>query len=272
MDRAAQFAVVAPARRWPTAASTRPSSTRRTGSASPSAARRRTMGLERGVPVVSDGGRLAGRPRSTRAAPVRLPVPSSFAAEVAWAVGAEGPATRCPPAAPPGLDAVGHAAELIREGTADVMIAGRDRRADLADHRRLLRRDQGHHAAQRRPRARLPAVRRDPQRVRARRGRGHVRPGGAGARPPRRAHIYAEIAGFATRSNAYHMTGLRPDGREMAEAIRVALARPGWTRPTSTTSTRTARAPSRTTGTRPPRSSAASATTRTGPRSARSSR
>jgi len=39
----------------------------------------------------------------------------------------------------------------------------------------------------------------------------------------RGARIYAEIAGYATRSNAYHMTGLRPDGAEMAEAIRVAL-------------------------------------------------
>src|SRR6266702_2803019 len=36
----------------------------------------------------------------------------------------------------------------------------------------------------------------------------------------RGAHIYAEIAGYATRCNAFHMTGLRPDGREMAEAIR----------------------------------------------------
>jgi act minimal PKS ketosynthase (KS/KS alpha) len=40
----------------------------------------------------------------------------------------------------------------------------------------------------------------------------------------RGAHIYAEIVGFAGRCNAFHMTGLRPDGREMAEAIRVALA------------------------------------------------
>jgi act minimal PKS ketosynthase (KS/KS alpha) len=39
----------------------------------------------------------------------------------------------------------------------------------------------------------------------------------------RGATVYAEIAGFATRCNAFHMTGLRPDGREMAEAIRVAL-------------------------------------------------
>jgi minimal PKS ketosynthase (KS/KS alpha) len=39
----------------------------------------------------------------------------------------------------------------------------------------------------------------------------------------RDAHIYAEISGYATRCNAYHMTGLKPDGREMAEAIRCAL-------------------------------------------------
>ena len=37
----------------------------------------------------------------------------------------------------------------------------RDRRADLADHGGLLRRDQGDLAAQRRPGARVPAVRRD---------------------------------------------------------------------------------------------------------------
>jgi minimal PKS ketosynthase (KS/KS alpha) len=41
----------------------------------------------------------------------------------------------------------------------------------------------------------------------------------------RGARIYAEISGFANRANGFHMTGLKPDGREMAEAIRVALDR-----------------------------------------------
>jgi act minimal PKS ketosynthase (KS/KS alpha) len=40
----------------------------------------------------------------------------------------------------------------------------------------------------------------------------------------RGAHIYAELAGFANRCNAYHMTGLKPDGREMSEAIDASLA------------------------------------------------
>ncbi|MYV98978.1 beta-ACP synthase, partial [Streptomyces sp. SID3343] len=38
------------------------------------------------------------------------------------------------------------------------------------------------------------------------------------------ARVYCEIGGFATRGNAYHMTGLTPEGLEMAEAIERALA------------------------------------------------
>jgi act minimal PKS ketosynthase (KS/KS alpha) len=49
----------------------------------------------------------------------------------------------------------------------------------------------------------------------------------AGAARRRGAHVYAEVGGFATRGNAFHMTGLRPDGREMSEAIDVALRRAG---------------------------------------------
>jgi minimal PKS ketosynthase (KS/KS alpha) len=41
---------------------------------------------------------------------------------------------------------------------------------------------------------------------------------GRGARP------YCELSGFATRGNAYHMTGLTREGLEMAEAIERALA------------------------------------------------
>jgi act minimal PKS ketosynthase (KS/KS alpha) len=39
----------------------------------------------------------------------------------------------------------------------------------------------------------------------------------------RGAHVYAELVGFASRANAYHMTGLKADGRELAEAISAAL-------------------------------------------------
>jgi minimal PKS ketosynthase (KS/KS alpha) len=43
----------------------------------------------------------------------------------------------------------------------------------------------------------------------------------------RGAHIYAEVVGFANRGNAYHMTGLRQDGVEMAAAITDALQQSG---------------------------------------------
>jgi act minimal PKS ketosynthase (KS/KS alpha) len=43
----------------------------------------------------------------------------------------------------------------------------------------------------------------------------------------RGAHIYAEVAACASRSNAFHMTGLKPDGREMAEAISAAMRESG---------------------------------------------
>jgi len=41
----------------------------------------------------------------------------------------------------------------------------------------------------------------------------------------RRAHIYAEIVGFATSADAYHMTNPAPEGRGAARAMRQALTR-----------------------------------------------
>jgi 3-oxoacyl-(acyl-carrier-protein) synthase len=46
----------------------------------------------------------------------------------------------------------------------------------------------------------------------------------------RGANIYCEVTGFASRGNAYHMTGLKPDALEMTEAIFDAMAQ-GGTRP-----------------------------------------
>ena len=50
--------------------------------------------------------------------------PSSMAAELAWMVGAEGPVTVVSTGCTSGIDSVGHAAELIMEGSADVMVTG----------------------------------------------------------------------------------------------------------------------------------------------------
>ncbi|MEV6479328.1 beta-ketoacyl-[acyl-carrier-protein] synthase family protein [Streptomyces sp. NPDC051576] len=183
-----------------------------------------TMTLDQEYRVVSDGGRLD--PVDHRYAVPYLcdaMVPSSFAAEVAQAVGAEGPVAMVSTGCTSGIDSVGYAAELIREGSADVVVAGSSDAPispiTLACFDAIKattpRTDHPHSAS--RP---FDATR-----------NGFVLGEGCavfvleelGAARRRGAHVYAEIAGYATRSNAYHMTGLRPDGAEMAEAIRVAL-------------------------------------------------
>jgi minimal PKS ketosynthase (KS/KS alpha) len=183
-----------------------------------------TMGLDSEYQVVSDCGKrwLVDH---DYAVPQLYDyfVPSSIAAEVAWAVGAEGPAVVVSTGCTSGLDSVGYGVQLVREGAADVMVAGATDAPISpitvacfdAIRATTSRNDDAAHASRPFDRTRdgfvlgegsAVFVLEEFQRARAR-----------GAR------IYAEIAGFASRCNAFHMTGLRPDGREMAEAIRIAL-------------------------------------------------
>jgi act minimal PKS ketosynthase (KS/KS alpha) len=151
-------------------------------------------------------------------------VPSSLAAEVAWTAGAEGPATVVSDGCTSGLDALGHAAELIREGRAEAVVCG-GTEAPIspitvacfdAIKATTPRNDDPEHASRPFDRTR----------------NGFVLGEGAAvlvleeyqAARRRGAYVYAELAGYATRGNAYHMTGLRADGAEMAEAIRAAMA------------------------------------------------
>ncbi|NEA25212.1 beta-ketoacyl-ACP synthase II [Actinomadura bangladeshensis] len=225
MDRAAQFAIVTAREAMDDSgldlAGVPP---HRTG-VSVGSAVGATMGLDQEYRVVSDGGRL-DLVDHEYAVPHLYGyfVPSSFAAEVAWSAGAEGPATVVSTGCTSGLDSVGYAAGLIRDGAADVMIAGA---ADApispitvacfdAIRATTPRNDDPEHASRPFDRTR----------------NGFVLGEGAAmfvleelaAARRRGARVYAEIAGYATRSNAFHMTGLRPDGREMAEAVRAALA------------------------------------------------
>jgi act minimal PKS ketosynthase (KS/KS alpha) len=151
-------------------------------------------------------------------------VPSSIPADVAMDVGAEGPVSLVSAGCTSGLDAVGHAAALIREGAADVVVTGA---TDAPISPITVACFDAIKATT--PRNEEPATASRPfDRTR----NGFVLGEGAAmfvleelqhARR-RGAQVYAEVAGFASRCNAYHMTGLRPDGTEMAEAIRVALA------------------------------------------------
>ncbi|MFF7760139.1 beta-ketoacyl-[acyl-carrier-protein] synthase family protein [Streptomyces griseorubiginosus] len=183
-----------------------------------------TMSLDEDYRMVSDDGRL-DLVDHTYADPYfyNYFVPSSFAAEVARAVGAQGPSSVVSAGCTSGLDSVGYAAELIREGTADVVVTGA---TDAPISPITL-------ACFDAIKATTPRNDEPEQASRPFDGtrNGFVLGEGAAAfvleelesARRRGAHIYAEIAGYATRSNAYHMTGLRADGAEMAEAITVAL-------------------------------------------------
>jgi act minimal PKS ketosynthase (KS/KS alpha) len=149
--------------------------------------------------------------------------PSSMAAKVAWEVAAEGPVALVSTGCTSGLDSIGYGMDLLEERSADVVLAGATDaplspitsacfdaiRATSANN------DDPEHAS------RPFDVQRD----------GFVLGEGAAvmvleerrAALRRGAHIYAELIGFGSRANAYHMTGLKPDGREMAEAITAAL-------------------------------------------------
>lgn len=184
-----------------------------------------TMGLEEEYAVLSDSGRKwlvdheYGVPHL-----YGYMVPSTLAAEVAWETGAEGPVALISTGCTSGLDSVAHAVQLIEEGSADVAVTGatdaplspitsacfdaiKATTPNNADPEHASRPFDGE---------------RD----------GFVLAEGSAvmvleereAAMARGARIYAEVAGSASRSNAYHMTGLKADGREMAEAITVALA------------------------------------------------
>ncbi|MFG1956880.1 beta-ketoacyl-[acyl-carrier-protein] synthase family protein [Nonomuraea sp. NPDC049028] len=224
MDRSAQFAVVAAREAladsgWPQDDGPRDRVAVVIGSAVGA-----TVGLENEYLVVSDVARdWVVDHRYAMPHLYEYLVPSSTAVEVAWLVGAEGPVTTISTGCTSGLDAVGHALALIEEGVAEVAIAGATD-APISpitvacfDAIRATSPNNAEPESASRPF--------DKERD------GFVLGEGAAvfvieereAARRRGAHIYAEISGFANRSNAFHMTGLRPDGREMAEAIRGAL-------------------------------------------------
>ncbi|MGJ7905857.1 beta-ketoacyl-[acyl-carrier-protein] synthase family protein [Actinopolyspora sp. H202] len=182
-----------------------------------------TTGLDWEYRTVSDGGRLKLVDHEYAVPHLyNYFVPSSFTAEVAGALSARGPSTVVSTGCTSGLDAVGHATELIREGSADVMIAGATDAPISpitvacfdAIKATTPRNDDPEHASRPFDGTRSGFVLGEGAAVFVLEDLESARSRGA--------HVYAEIAGYASRCNAYHMTGLRSDGREMAEAIRVA--------------------------------------------------
>jgi minimal PKS ketosynthase (KS/KS alpha) len=183
-----------------------------------------TTALEREYVVASDSGKdwLVD---PDHAAPFlyQALVPSSLAADVAARFGTHGPAQVVSTGCTSGLDAIGYAFQLIADGEADVVLAGASDSpispVTLAsfDAIKATSPDESDPGRASRPfdRDRQGFILGEGAAVLVLEELEHAR--------RRDARLYCEVSGYATRGNAFHMTGLRPDGAEMATAIGDAL-------------------------------------------------
>ena len=157
-------------------------------------------------------------------------IPSSLASEVALKLGAHGPSVVVSTGCTSGIDAIGYGHQMIQDDEADIVIAGAAESgispismACFDPIKATSRRnDDAEHASRPFDRDRDGFV---------------MGEGGAvlileemQSALARGAHIYCEVTGFASRGNAFHMTGLKPDASEMSEAILDAMAQ-GDTKP-----------------------------------------
>jgi minimal PKS ketosynthase (KS/KS alpha) len=157
-------------------------------------------------------------------------IPSSLASEVALKFGAHGPAVVISTGCTSGIDAIGYGHQLIQDGEADIVISGASESpispismACFDPIKATSRRnDDAAHASRPFDRDRDGFVMGEGGAVLILEEFERARERGA--------HIYCEVTGFASRGNAYHMTGLKPDAAEMTVAIKDAMAQ-GGTRP-----------------------------------------
>ncbi|GGN74476.1 beta-ACP synthase [Streptomyces albiflavescens] len=185
-----------------------------------------TQSLDREYAIVSDNGKK-WHVDEAHGSPYLYDyfAPSSMAAELAWLAEAQGPVGVISTGCTSGIDVLGHAADLIIDGAADVMISGASDAAISpitvacfdAIRATTPRNDDPATASRPFDRTRNGFALGEGSAILVLEEYQHARRRGA--------RVYAEIAGHATRANAFSMTGLRPDGRELAEAITVALDR-----------------------------------------------
>lgn len=149
--------------------------------------------------------------------------PGSIAREVAQLVGAEGPVSVVSAGCTSGIDSIGHAATLIDEGSADIMLAGATDApvtpiaVACFDAIRATTPDNDDPATAARPfdRRRNGFAIAEGSAVLVLEELDHACRRGA--------PILGEIAGYSSTCNAYHMTGLTAGGEEMSRAIDAAL-------------------------------------------------
>jgi 3-oxoacyl-(acyl-carrier-protein) synthase len=147
------------------------------------------------------------------------------ATEVARRWGARGPVHALATGCTGGLDALGHAAELIRSGAADVVIAGAAE-APLTPIALAAFDVIGAIVSDRNEDPTRASRPYDKHRA------GFVLGEGCGIlvlerlahAEARGAPVLAELSGFGSTCNAYHMTDLAPDGNDLHRAMKIAMA------------------------------------------------
>lgn len=150
-------------------------------------------------------------------------VPSSGATELAVLFGAQGPAAVVSTGCTSGIDSIGHAHRLIEDGEADVVIAGASDAPITpitvacfdAIRATTPRNNDPEQASRPFDADRQGFVLGEGAAVLIVEELDHAR--------ARDARVYCEVAGYSARANGYHMTGLRPDGVELGEAITDAM-------------------------------------------------
>ncbi|MER8015744.1 beta-ketoacyl-[acyl-carrier-protein] synthase family protein [Streptomyces griseoluteus] len=183
-----------------------------------------TTRLENDYVLVSHGGQrwdvdhTQARPELHRAFS-----PSTVASSVAERFGARGPVQTVSTGCTSGLDAVGYAFHTVQEGRADICLAGASDSPISpitmacfdAIKATSPNNDDPAHASRPFDNNRDGFVMGEGGAVLVLEELEHARARGA--------HIYCELSGYATFGNAYHMTGLTPEGLEMARAIETAM-------------------------------------------------
>ncbi|MGW4285995.1 beta-ketoacyl-[acyl-carrier-protein] synthase family protein [Streptomyces sp. NPDC004673] len=183
-----------------------------------------TTRLEHDYVLVSHGGQrwdvdhTQARPELHRAFS-----PSTVASSVAERFGARGPVQTVSTGCTSGLDAVGYAFHTVQEGRADICLAGASDSPISpitmacfdAIKATSPNNDDPAHASRPFDNDRDGFVMGEGGAVLVLEELEHARARGA--------HVYCELSGYATFGNAYHMTGLTPEGLEMARAIETAM-------------------------------------------------
>ncbi|MFE0349010.1 beta-ketoacyl-[acyl-carrier-protein] synthase family protein [Streptomyces griseoluteus] len=183
-----------------------------------------TTRLESDYVLVSHGGQrwdvdhTQARPELHRAFS-----PSTVASSVAERFGARGPVQTVSTGCTSGLDAVGYAFHTVQEGRADICLAGASDSPISpitmacfdAIKATSPNNDDPAHASRPFDNNRDGFVMGEGGAVLVLEELEHARARGA--------HVYCELSGYATFGNAYHMTGLTPEGLEMARAIETAM-------------------------------------------------